>query len=187
MPRYVRDDGSFPRKQPCPASAGQRSGVLLSGDAQSASPSRILQARSGKIISAARRVWAAPDCSCRRPMAEDRLRDVCPRLAMLLVPARLTYEDSATRDAAGTRRSATGASAKGQVQTSPPFRNSELSVSTPELPLSRPWCSRPAAKPFPRKGGFPPPRAEMLRSRKAGVRRNRDGVRQVVTEQHFNR
>jgi hypothetical protein len=24
-------DGSFPRKQPCPASAGQRSGVLLSG------------------------------------------------------------------------------------------------------------------------------------------------------------
>jgi hypothetical protein len=31
MPRHVRDDGSFPRKQPCPASAGQRSGVLLTG------------------------------------------------------------------------------------------------------------------------------------------------------------
>jgi hypothetical protein len=29
--RHVCDDGSFLRKQPCPASAGQRSGVLLSG------------------------------------------------------------------------------------------------------------------------------------------------------------
>jgi hypothetical protein len=71
MPRHVGDDGSFPRKQPCPASAGQRSGVLLSGDAQSASPSRMLQARSGKIISAARRVGRMCQSGCAMRDAID--------------------------------------------------------------------------------------------------------------------
>jgi hypothetical protein len=70
MLRHVRDDGSFPRKQPCPASVG-RGVVCLSGDAQSVSPSRMLQARSGKIISVARRLG-----ECAKAVARCATRSI---------------------------------------------------------------------------------------------------------------